>query len=276
MTMKILAWEGGKTSINGLTVISETSAWSTVVLATNDKSGKHYFEVELQATSNLFLMGLFSQPYDSSSGLASYYWYRSDYRGGCYASPGGSVSCTGYSTSENHRLMCAYDFDAGKIWFGNDGTWVNSGDPSNGTNPQYSNLGTYFGRPGIQAYGVLTAQFITPENNLYLPSGFSAPTDLDMIGKTTAALRADTAYGGALKIVEPVTRLNAPVSRRVRLCDQLSGRVVREAWSDAETGDVTFDHLSAGPWVLYSLDHTHEFEAVAISDRLATADGERP
>ncbi|HOW77369.1 MAG TPA: hypothetical protein PK959_15845 [Candidatus Competibacteraceae bacterium] len=89
-------------------------------------------------------------------------------------------------------------------------------------------------------------------------------------------LFSDLVFGGACQIVEPVTRLNAPASRRVRLHDQISGRLVREAWSDAESGNVTFSHILEGPWVLYALDHTGEFEAVAISDRLATADGERP
>ena len=89
-------------------------------------------------------------------------------------------------------------------------------------------------------------------------------------------MQVNRCFGGALKIIEPVTLLNTPVSCRVRLHDQISGVLVREAWADAESGDVTFTHLAAGPWVLYALDHTGEFEAVAISDRLATADGERP
>lgn len=94
--------------------------------------------------------------------------------------------------------------------------------------------------------------------------------------RTIGRYSRDMVDGGAYQIIEPVTLLNTPISRRVRLCDQRNGRLVREAWSDTETGDVTFDYLRAGPWVLYALDHTGEFEAVAISDRLATADGERP
>lgn len=89
--------------------------------------------------------------------------------------------------------------------------------------------------------------------------------------------RSDKYDGGPLQIIEPVTRLNSAIyPRRVRLCDQQSGRLVREAWNDPDTGNVTFDFLRAGPWVLYALDHTGEYEAVAISDRLATADGSRP
>lgn len=89
--------------------------------------------------------------------------------------------------------------------------------------------------------------------------------------------RSDRYDGGPLKIIEPVTRLNSAIyPRRVRLHDQISGRLVREAWNDPATGDVTFEYLREGPWVLYALDHTNEFEAVAVSDRLATSDGSRP
>jgi len=92
----------------------------------------------------------------------------------------------------------------------------------------------------------------------------------------SSAYSIDREDGGVLSIVEPVTRMNSPVSRRVRLCDQRSGRLVREQWSDPATGLVTFADLREGPWLLYALDHTGEFEAVAISDRVATADGARP
>lgn len=90
------------------------------------------------------------------------------------------------------------------------------------------------------------------------------------------AARLSYGAGGSQTIIESVTRLNSPVGRRVRLYDQRSGRLWREAWSDPTTGLVTLAYLPLGPWVLYALDHTGEFEAVAISDRAATADGERP
>lgn len=94
----------------------------------------------------------------------------------------------------------------------------------------------------------------------------------------TSLLRRDLQDGGALRIIEPVTRLNdvPPEPRRVRLCDQVSGRAVREQWSDATTGEVDFQYIRQGPWLLYAMDHTYEHEAVAISDRLATASGARP
>jgi len=45
----------------------------------------------------------------------------------------GSFSDDGYG-------MCAFDLDNGKIWFGKNGTWYNSGNPGSGTNATYSNL----------------------------------------------------------------------------------------------------------------------------------------
>jgi len=91
-------------------------------------------------------------------------------------------------------------------------------------------------------------------------------------------LRRDMEHGGPLRIIEPVTRLNSEIeqSRRVRLYDQRSGRLVREQWHDLDSDTVDFQYIREGPWVLYALDHTHEHEAVAISDRIATVDGSRP
>ena len=36
--------------------------------------------------------------------------------------------------SSNAIIMCAVDVTAGKLWWGVDGAWLNSGDPANGTN----------------------------------------------------------------------------------------------------------------------------------------------
>lgn len=49
---------------------------------------------------------------------------------------------------------------------------------------------------------------------------------------------------------------DSPVSRRVRLHDQLSGRVVREVWSTAGTGAYAFVRIRLGVFYVLSLDHT--------------------
>lgn len=40
----------------------------------------------------------------------------------------------------NDVYMVAVDEPAGKVWFGKNGTWFNSGDPENGTNPAFTGL----------------------------------------------------------------------------------------------------------------------------------------
>lgn len=105
------------------------------------------------------------------------------------------------------------------------------------------------------------------------PAAISGPAVARLLADAVAWDRED---GGAYKIIEQVTRLNTPARRRVRLCDQTSGRLVREAWSSAEDGGVTFDKLRSGPWLLYVLDHTGEFEAEMVSDRVATLSGAQP
>lgn len=81
---------------------------------------------------------------------------------------------------------------------------------------------------------------------------------------------------GLLQITETVTVLNAPASRPVALIQQAGWKVHRITDSDPVTGTVTFPNLSAGPWVLVSRDPNGEYQAVALSDRLATTDGSRP
>jgi len=53
----------------------------------------------------------------------------------------GTLSGTSAGTFINGSIaMVAIDMDNGKIWFGKDGTWAASGNPSAGTGEQYSNL----------------------------------------------------------------------------------------------------------------------------------------
>jgi hypothetical protein len=54
-----------------------------------------------------------------------------------YTSGHGSVTDTGVNAITGSEVgMMAYDPDSGKFWVGQDGTWFNSGDPTDGSNPQ--------------------------------------------------------------------------------------------------------------------------------------------
>lgn len=54
-----------------------------------------------------------------------------------------------------------------------------------------------------------------------------------------------------------------PVARRVRLFHRLSGRLVRETWSDAASGAFEFTGLRFGTYMVLAHDHTAAFEAVS-------------
>ena len=57
---------------------------------------------------------------------------------------GGAWSGVTISATLGGTYMMAYDADAGKLWYGYEGTWLNSGDPDNGTNPAEDNIDTYW------------------------------------------------------------------------------------------------------------------------------------
>lgn len=253
------------------------------------RSGKGYFELVV-GTGNLDRwsggVATLGEPLSERLGYTLSGWgYQaqySTYYGMRYHS---TYAQWGLAIPNGGIFQCAVDADNGKIWFGGNGVWFNSGDPETGVNPAYSDV---FGAvyPAFSTYrtnNVAIARFSSSSFSYSPPVGFSAWDDVagdHLPGSrvTNKLLRRDMEDGGLLSIIEPVTRLNTipPQSRRVRLCDQRNGRLVREQWSDPVTGLVTFEHLREGPWVLYSLDHTGEFEAVAISDRVATVDGARP
>lgn len=147
----------------------------------------------------------------------------------------------------------------------------------------------------VQAYTGYTAAFslaaraylrvmtnVTPGNPAPSPRGdatrptfvaFSAPVLPVAIAATPGAQTArDIEYGGrgrfAATVKEKNTPANTPLRRRVRLLDERNGMVVREVWSDAETGDYEFVGIKTG--VLYtalSYDHTHSYRAV-VADNL--------
>jgi hypothetical protein len=47
----------------------------------------------------------------------------------------GSTSSYGVSYATNDIIMIALDLDAGKVWYGKNGTWMASGNPATGANP---------------------------------------------------------------------------------------------------------------------------------------------
>ena len=269
---------GNLTALNG----------AVTFLATVGKSsGKWYFEIVIDSgtAGSSTHLGLATLQHPQSGTLVAGF-ANIDWRGDKAIISGGSVLATSESVPSG-TIGIAFDVDLRRVWFASNNVWILSGDPANNLNPTTNDKprdGLIF-FPACSPNISMTAHFAAADFTYTPPTGFSALTEpsdwTGLVGRalpTSSLLRRDMEDGGALSIIEPVTRLNAipPQSRRVRLCDQRSGRLVREQWSDPTTGEVDFQYLREGQWVLYALDHTYEHEAVIISDRLATVDGLRP
>jgi hypothetical protein len=75
--------------------------------------------------------------------------------------------------------MVAIDADAGKIWFGKNGSWAAGSVPSTGTGPQWSNLNTppyfaLFRGSGAAVSGTINANFGQQPFSYTPPTGFNA------------------------------------------------------------------------------------------------------
>ncbi len=59
------------------------------------------------------------------------------------------------------------------------------------------------------------------------------------------------------------TPTNTPLRRRVRLHDKRDMRLIRETWSDAETGVFRFDNIDPSvPFIAITYDHTGRYCAL--------------
>lgn len=77
---------------------------------------------------------------------------------------------------------------------------------------------------------------------------------------------------GNFRIVGTVKALslgsNKPLRRRVNLIEEISGRMIREVWSDATTGDYSFNNIRGGrSYSVVAYDYVGAYAAV-IADNL--------
>lgn len=66
---------------------------------------------------------------------------------------------------------------------------------------------------------------------------------------------------------------NVAVRRRVRIFDQINGRLQREMWSDAATGQYQFHGLRASVYTVIALDHTGLYNGEIMTDVVLPAPG---
>ena len=110
-------------------------------------SGKWYWEIkryEDTADMHTGVMSELATPANTAT------WIGSTNNGWVFGCDGGSTygdgveGNTGYSSAPNAGdiIQVAFNADDGKIYFGVNGTWQNSGNPATGTNPAYTGLDT--------------------------------------------------------------------------------------------------------------------------------------
>jgi hypothetical protein len=83
-------------------------------------------------------------------------------------------------------IMVALDMDAGKVWFGRNGVWFESGNPVNGANPAFTSLaGTLYPAISSKHGGGGTATMcshVTVESWTYVPPpGFKSLTEVECL-----------------------------------------------------------------------------------------------
>lgn len=152
------------------------SSWKSARALLGFETGKWYWELRYDsvATDNS-MIGVLSGAGSLSSHIGSSQegWGMFCYNlGGEQYHNNAQVSKLGTISGAGAILMVAIDMDNHKLWFGIDGTWLNSGDPAAGTGAIFDDLDKSPLYPAISTGAIVsTVRFSNP---IYSPpSGFS-------------------------------------------------------------------------------------------------------
>jgi hypothetical protein len=142
------------------------------------------------------------------------------------------------------------------------GIWIR------GTTIKLHSIEVYDDAGGYSPAGLLTAS-ATPASRQIQTAPVNAPNW--KAAQQVTALR-DTYGGGFGRIIGTVKEKgmpsNLPLARRVRLFHELTGRFLRETWSDATTGNYAFVGIDPTQrYTVVSYDYTGSYRAV-IADNL--------
>jgi len=193
---------GGVTLSNGnLTITGAGSVFKIARSTLGVSTGKWYceFVITAEGAPSRIDFGLLGFPAtlsgslgDTSNGYTVYESSSNIYK---YNNSTSTLLVSSGSLDVNDVQMLAYDADAGKLWFGKNGTWFASGDPVAGTNAAFTGVSgqTYF--VAVQAYNTSDVGQInfgqrpftyTPPTGFVRLNTFNLPTPT--IGATAATL----------------------------------------------------------------------------------------
>lgn len=162
-----------------LTASANSTSWKSVRATDSKSSGKWYFECKVSSGTNLMVVGLAlsSASIDTFISVDTKGWAIQISNNSTFKRFNNNpVQYAGVTANNNDIYMVALDLDAGKIWYGKNGTWFESGNPQNGTNEAYASVtGPLY--PAISPYDSnvsITARFQSQSLSYSPPNGFSA------------------------------------------------------------------------------------------------------
>ena len=205
-----------QTVTNGNLAFSNSGSTATIVSTMGMDTGKYY--AEFVWTSGLANMNVGI----ANANLSKTNYVGSDTNGFGFLSSNGSLYYNGTAYSygsafpANATIMIAFDVTNGKIWWGVNGTWVNSGNPATGTNPGVAASGatinvalpttTYFFASGTSVTNGCSANFGQQPFTYTPPTGFVAlncynlPTSTILAGNKVMDATLYTGTGASLSV----------------------------------------------------------------------------
>ena len=193
---------------NGNTRIADGDTnWRTALGTIGDDQGKYYWEVKIDGSQTNWWLGIL----DARQVVKGEYKLTAKSRGYGVTSNGdkgnnnSEVSWATATIAQNDIVSIAVDMDNGKIYFGHNGTWLESGDPtsgSTGTGSAYdittgccylpaftvydtnsilaANMGNgYFGTTAVSSAGTNASNIGTFEYDV--PTGYTAVSTLGLM-----------------------------------------------------------------------------------------------
>ena len=129
----------GNLAFRGTTVGGSYGGAGTFLM----ESGKWYWEFVPTSSFNTIYSGIansHNRPNSHFHTSANGYWFESSGAAQRKITSGTSTTISGSNNVAGDVMQIAFDVDAGKIWFGKNNTWSDSGNPASGANAQYTSI----------------------------------------------------------------------------------------------------------------------------------------
>ena len=191
----------GSISNGNLGYVATTFGWVSAAGTTFVSSGKWYYEVTLTTFSGgggamIGVCNTGFTAFNSYAGSTANSWsvQASESTTNKWNNNSSTLLATEVSAVGN-VFMLAYDVDAGKVWFGRNGTWYSSGDPAAGTNAAFTNLS---GSLGVVVSSISTTSAVAVNCgqrpfSYTPPTGFVALNTFNLPTPTIGATASTTA-----------------------------------------------------------------------------------